>query len=279
MKKLTKIIILIFCILFIFDSCKKEDYDILNNIKLKPNQTRTDMEMEAYGKLYKYAVLYDTITNEVEYVGKNIEELKKLVNDYKSCHILTISENKSMFFKYNYDMYKYLNSIHKPKQNVINNNERIEDDCGQIMCIMTLFKHANSVEPIKYELVDFNCTPTVNVEIRVPCTGSDLINSCYAYSVNSRGILNSWVGNSINDEISSVEWYFYGNNTPSSIWYGFRTNFYEDANFGGRAITVSLNFSKPNFISSKINNLKDFKRNNLLKTWNDAISSYQFFAY
>jgi hypothetical protein len=264
--KLTTIII---AIIAIFASCKKDSLKTVN----PKDFTSTNMKMDYYGKTLEYTVKYSQSTNIVKVEGKDATEVIAIHKKYPNA--IALIENKNSFKLFNDNKDYYYNVLNESKSNarlINSNSNNIVSACGPIQSTTKFYQNDNYSGTLYLtQNTSTGCSPTQGFFLRQPCNDGTS-NSCPTFYVSSPGIKNNWIGSSANDEITS---FTVLHSLDPGTWIGtMKVTLYQDANLGGNAIAFVFPYSST---LQGITNLKNYKINTLLKTWNDRTSSYEIF--
>ena len=264
-----KLATLIISLVAIFTSCKK---DILKATEPK-DFTSTNMKMDYYGKTLEYTVKYSHSTNKIKVEGKDASEVIDVHKKYPNAVALIIDNNTFKLFNDNKDYYYNVLNNSKPNSRQINSNtNNIVNACGPIQSTTKFYQNDNYSGTLYLtQSTSTGCSPTQGFFLRQPCNDGTS-NSCPTLYVSSPGIKNNWIGSSANDEITS---FTVLHTLDPGTWIGsMKVTLYQDADLGGNAIAFTFPFSST---IQGITNLKNYKINTLLKTWNDRTSSYEIF--
>jgi hypothetical protein len=263
--KSIKITSIIFALVVIFTACKKERISKQTEPK---DYKSTKMRMNLYGKILEYTVKYSPSTNNIKVEGKDAVEAQKIIQSYPNACVLVENENEFRFFKFSKDYYDYLSTV--KVSNRLSGASNLLIGCNEYKANVEFYLNSNQGGLLKTETIDYGCSTVQSFQMKQPCNDGTN-NACNYYGTqNYPGIKNPWVGSSINDEISSI--YFRWNNTQSFFSPYVALVLYQDINYGGQCIIF---WSANSPYNSKIDNLKNYKINTLLKTWNDRTSSYE----
>jgi hypothetical protein len=225
--------------------------------------------MNFYGKVLEYTVKYSPSTNIIKVVGRDAKQAKEIINNYPNACALVENTNEFRFFKFSKDYYDYLSSF-KAKNRLANTTNNLQINCNDYKAKVEFYYDAFQTYLVDRVTIDYACTPIQSFQMKQPCNNGTN-NACnYGGIQEYPGIKKSWVGSSINDEISSI--YFRWENTQSFFRPYIALVLYQDINFGGKCI-IFWSASSP--YNSGIDNLKNYKINTLLQTWNDRTSSYE----
>lgn len=258
-----KISLLVVMIITLVTSCKKEN--VLKKTDSKDYQT-TNMKMDYYGEQLEYTVKFNPKTNDLRVEGKDAERVKEIINSHPNALASVKCETEFTFYNHKNEFY---NEEEKHFQEKSHSRIVAEGDLATV----------NFYRDVNY--VNLSRTAIINQNIKYsfaqyePCNAADNWCATGSYLYRS-GVKNPWVGNSENDSYSSIR--ITGINVLGvPVNTTIRVILHEDINYGGGAIQFQL-YSNNNVLNG-IPNLKNYKNNIFLKTWNDRASSYQCYLY